>query len=246
MSAADRGSAGAPLSVAELQERIALHVYAMYMNYAFLIKGGVYTVAALSLFHILTDQSTSFRFGLLVFWGASFAFSLVTFSKWSRGAAMINARANMFDVLLPIGIAIPEYLMFIVIDPEFGKTGSSTVWYVIFSSHATLAFMLVLNRLQQTVIVDDYSTDMRPLPQRYVSWLRGDLFGTAIAGILSLLIFIATTGYGYNLLAMPGAALYHEIIAIVICLAGLIITWEAYYQYNEIVRFKPALNQTPA
>ncbi len=37
---------------------------------------------------------------------------------------MTNARANMFDVLWPIGMAIPEYLMFIVIDPEFGKTGS--------------------------------------------------------------------------------------------------------------------------
>ncbi len=40
MSATD-GSVSAPLSIAELHERLTSHVYSMYMNYSFLIKGGV-------------------------------------------------------------------------------------------------------------------------------------------------------------------------------------------------------------
>jgi len=123
-----------PLGVDELRRRLSAHVYTLYMNYAFLIKSGVFAVAALSLYHIFADQQ--FDIVLPIFWLASFSFAIVTISTWTRGAALANAHATFYDVLIPILISVPEYLLFIAIDPTyanksfFNMSAPWTIWYL--------------------------------------------------------------------------------------------------------------------
>lgn len=241
---------GGPLSFSELQRRLSSHVYTLYMNYAFLIKSGVFTVAAFSLYRIWTvgpDASTTAM--LLIFWGASFSFSLVTVSTWSRGAAMANARANVGDVAIPIGMAIPEYLFFIAIDPANLKLESTWlmvpwgIWYLFFALHALLACALISNRLSQTNIKRDYDEELQGIAKRHVAWMREDRVGAAISACVAFLIFLGVTrlvkGTPFDVLQSAYSYVIHLAIGLGIIVLGVFLMWKAHVRYQEIECFKP-------
>ena len=84
----------------------------------------------------------------------------------------------MFDVVIPIGMSVPEYLLFIAIDPKYSTQAASwgnmpwAIWYLWFSLHAFGAWALITNRLTQTVVEADYTLELRPLAQEHVNWMR--------------------------------------------------------------------------
>lgn len=235
----------------DLQTRLTSHVYTLYMNYAFLIKSGVFTVAALSLYHIATEPDVEFRVGLFIFWAASFAFAVVTVSTWTRGAVMATGRSNMFDVIIPIGMAVPEYLLFISIDPAFSKqiltwtTLPWAIWYLWFAFHAFGAWALISTRMKNTVVAD-YAHNIQPLAEMHMVWMREDRIGAFVSAVIALLIFGATTSVAaapYNLLqASSAAAISHSIIGILIFGLGIFLTWKAHDRYTTIERYRPATN----
>jgi len=217
-----------PLTLPEFQNRMSGHVYTLYLNYSFLIKGGVYTVAAQSLLHLpQADHSkvehVSVRF---LFWFVSFLFSLITISTWSRGSAMTNAKAGSLDVILPIGIAIPEYLLFIILDPTTSGTGRWYWWYLFAALHAAFGLSIVLYRKSLTKLESDYDEDMRPLAILYVNWMRADQFGASVGVGLNLAFFLIT--YFWSWLASSGAEWVHWVVGLVLVVIGFKITSDVY------------------
>jgi len=230
-----------PVHFSDLQQRLSGHIYSLYMNYSFLIKGGVYTVASMSLFHILTENE-AFQKGRFGFWLASFGLSVVTIAKWSRGSVMAAPAATMLDVLLPIAIGIPEYLLFIVLDPMF--TLSWTYWYVVAAIHSALALALVGNRLKQTK-TSHYDPELLPLVEKYKKWMWRDLLGAGIIAAISSVLFLATRPeFGkWAILHVPGAELRHTVIAALYLVVGIWITRQAYFEYLDITTFSPKSEQ---
>ena len=244
----DRRTIGRPLSFDDLQVRLSSHVYTSYMNYAFLIKSGVFTIAAISLYHILTEPSREFTIVLFIFWFASFTFAVVTVSTWSRGAAMANARANVGDVVFPIAMSIPEYLFFIAIDPAYAKQDLPvmstpwTIWYLFFSLHALGACALISNRLRETDIGRDYTADLRPLAEAHIGWARKDRGGAFVSMMVGLFIFTSSTTYlskvPFNVFQSPLASLIHAVVGMAIIGLGFFIIWRAHSRYNIIEKIR--------
>jgi hypothetical protein len=225
-----------PLTTAEFHERISGHVYTLYMNYSFLTKGGVYTVAALALLHVI-QQPVDFKVGRLLFWAASFMFSLVTISTWSRGSALTNAKAGMFDVILPIAIAIPEYLLFIVLDPSTAGALPWYYWYLFLAAHAALGFAIVTYRMNFTDLNADFDEQLRPLAVEYVSWMRADQRGALVAVVINLVFFLITLLWPW--FASPAATYVHYTVAAFLFFVGLTITRQASKQYDRMTKYKP-------
>jgi hypothetical protein len=228
-----------PLNFGDIRDRTTSHGYVMYMNYQFLIKSGVYAVAALALLNILTAESLPLpvRLRLFAFWLASFAFTIVTIAKWSRGAVLTNARFNMPDMILPIFAALPEYLLFIVLDPGLKIEMDWTVWYCIFGLHGFFGLMLVANRYFQTSD-SDFAPDVRDrLLTKYRSWMAQDMLGTFATFCGGLLLFawpphfivrkIVTRVDGEAAETVAGASIF---------ILGIFIIAQAASQYRDIAK----------
>jgi hypothetical protein len=231
------------LTLPEFEERLSGHVYTLYMNYSFLIKGGVYTVAALALLHIM-QQPSDFRFGRLLFWAVSFMFSLVTIATWSRGSALANSKAGVLDVILPIGIAIPEYLAFIVVDPTAAGSLPWYYWYLFLAAHAALGFAIVTYRLSLTDPQSDFDDQLKPLAEDYMDWMKGDQRGAAIGVALNLILFLSTLLSPW--LASPAANWVHYIAGTFLFFVGAQITYNAYRQYDAMTTYEPPRNAAAA
>jgi hypothetical protein len=243
----DEAATPEKLRFVDVQQRVSSHVYTLYMNYAFLIKNGVFTVAALALYHLLIQPELSVV--RLVFWGASFSFALVTMSTWSRGAILEAGRTSMFDVVIPIGMSIPEYLFFITVDPNYSgdsarsADGQWMTWYLWFALHALFAWTLITNRLVQTVEAD-YSEELKPLVRQHTRWMRRDRIGAGVAALIAFFVYFLTTkpaaSIPFNFLQSPHAQIYNEVIGVFLIFFGLFLTWQAHEQYKLIQRFRPA------
>ena len=232
-------SAGVPpLRYAEFQKRLSSQVYVLYTNYSFLIKSGVFTVAALSLFHIVA-ASPEFEIGRLLFWLVSFAFCLVTISTWSRGCVMTNAKARIFDVILPLGIAIPEYLLFIVLDPTAVSSKAWNSWYLMLAIHAAFGLAITSYRLRLTDIQMDFDEELQPLARDYLQWIKLDRLGAACGVLLNLTIYLITVAFAW--FTSPSAYFVHYGSAILLLCIGLFISHQAFTQYDQMTKYKPPL-----
>jgi len=252
MASEETDAIATPLSANELRQRLSSHMYTLYMNYSFLIKGGVFTLAALTLFHLASEPATVSSWVLFIFWCATLGFSIVAISTWSRGSLLTNARANMGDVILPLGMAVPEYVMFIVLDPTF--TSSShlswalpcpwSIWYLAFSAHALFAVGLTFNRIRQTKVKRDYSIELQTLADEYLKWIKKDCASAAVVSFSSLVLFLSTitetSQWSWNYLALPKGQWLHAVIALIACYIAFKIIKGAHLNYETIADFRPA------
>jgi hypothetical protein len=208
-----------------------------------LIKGGVFTVAALSLFHIFAE-SPEFELGRVFFWLASFAFCIVTISTWSRGSAMTNAKAGIGDIILPMGMAIPEYLLFIVLDPTAVSSKVWNSWYLVLAFHAAFGVAITSYRLWLTDIAADFDADLQPLARKYLQWVKSDQRGAAIGVLINIVFYLITFEFGW--FTSEPSYFIHYGLGILLVGLGFFISYQAFTQYDQMAKYKPPLGPAAA
>jgi hypothetical protein len=180
-------SGNSRLRAEDVRDRLRGHLYLLYMNYAFFIKGAILAFAGVAIFQIFATENVINKLERETLWGVSFAYSLVTISAFSRGAILTNWHANIFDTILPISLGICEVLLYFILTPTPGDSGKLwTSWYVVFAAYALLAAALVFNRRQQARLKEfEQTAEMVKLAKRYRRWLLGDLLGALLAAAAS-------------------------------------------------------------
>lgn len=240
MSSLDHRPHGAPLSGADLHDRIKPHVHALYNNFSSLIKSAVFAAAAVTFIHIVTNKSFEYFLIRSILLSVSIIFSIITFMKWDRGSLVANERQNAFDFILPAFVGISEIILFIVLDPELLRGGTDWIyWYLAFFAHSALACALVYNRLAQTSVETGYCNELHALASRCREWMRNDLIGTSLCAVTSLLLYVLASGVlsslGFTLL-IPGAdSRTHVVIGILFAITGLAVIAQAAREFKEIL-----------
>jgi uncharacterized membrane protein YidH (DUF202 family) len=150
---------------------------------------------------------------------------------------MTNAKAGILDVLLPIGIAIPEFLLFIVLDPTTEHNLPWNYWYLVLAFHALGGLMIISYRLAVTNITADFDGDLQSLARDYLGWMKSDRRGAAIGIIMNSIVFVATLACGW--LTSPPAYYIHYALALFLIGLGIRISYLAFQQYDQMARYVP-------
>jgi hypothetical protein len=230
----------------ELRLRLHDHVYMSYTNYSFFIKGAVIAAAALSFIYILGASDLHFKWTRLILWGASLGFSLVSIATWSRGSAFTSYRANMLDLLLPVGMGLVEVSMYVLLAPALGSVSDLPIdawlyWYLALACHTFLAMLLVGNRLLQTRM-EDYADDLHGLVGKYRRWLWLDFSGAGVLFVVGAAIFcfseVALSVPSLHSFAVtnPDLGWVHVVLGGFFAVIALAIVGSASSQYDELSR----------
>ncbi len=178
-----------PLPLRSEEVAVRLRDYSMdnYLTIGATMKSVALSVGAYVLVQILADLPTQW-FRLLP-WLASFGALIVSYVTWGRGVLLVNARANLFDNVLPFLMGIAEFSLFAVL---YGSKGDDLLWLnwpLCLSAHAFLGALIIDHRLRVTSITRDYETRLVDLGHKLHAWLRRDRLGAAGIGILSLVFW---------------------------------------------------------
>lgn len=161
-----------------------------YTNWAAIIKSGVFVVAATSAHKLsLGDLPLDDKSRLALLWLASLGPVIVTYATWTGGHLFATAKHNLLDHFLVVLFAIIEYMLFIIIERAADKPSDWSFWYLAYSIHAILGFVLVVNRLSQLNISKEFSPEIRGVAELHLRELRGDRWGPLIAALISLGLF---------------------------------------------------------
>lgn len=158
-------------------------------NYLFVgsvFKGVALYVSSVALLHICDDFTS--RWTLLGPWFASLMATLITYTTWGRGILITNARCNIGDSIFPSLMGILEAMLFGVLLPEYDSCRHC--WFLFFFLHAGVAVFLIINRLRNSVLAEDFDDNTRPVGALMEKWLRRDRLGAGAFAVAALLIWI--------------------------------------------------------
>jgi len=224
-----------PLTEQMLRERLKDHVYLMYLNFSFFIKGAVVVVGGAAIYFILSTSGNDFKLQQVALWITSFSFSLVTIATWSRGSAFTNARANPWDIVLPIALGMCEGLLFAVLAPSKDAPQVWVFWYLVYGLFATCAAGLVLNRLNQAHPLN-YAADLRAKVKDYRKWLFEDIEGACGTAVLGFTAFIFCQCFPF--LQEPSAWPYHVAVGFFLTAVAIKLIKQSSSQYEELTELE--------
>jgi hypothetical protein len=179
-----------PLTGPDVVERLhvnALESYALTLN---VVKGIALGVGSLVLLQILSDfQSDWLR---LLPWSASLVGLLISYLKWTRGALLTNARANLWDSFFPLLMGAAEFLLFAVlaVDREAASSDLWLNWPLCWAAWNFAAAALVNNRLRLTNVERDFTAELSGLGNEFKGWLRADRWQAGLLGLFGLVLWI--------------------------------------------------------
>jgi hypothetical protein len=215
-----------PLTIMELRHRVINYGYTSYSNFQYLIKSGVFAIAALTIFNILAANN-QFRSQRIALWLASLGFSLLTLSTWNRGSMLSNGKANIADSLFQLLMGVTEYLLFLILSPEVSKADGWVTWYIAAAGQGFFAAGLVWNRIRLTDVERDFAAELRDLGNQYRRWLRHDIIGAVSLSIVTLILFAITEKASW------GQTRWFQYISAAMLLIGCVLAiMRAERQYN--------------
>lgn len=175
------------------------------------------------------------------FWAASVATIMVSHVTAARGILLTSFRYSWADTVFPLALGIIECILFLVLQPNKDYPHLWYCWYLAIALHMLVVVGLVWNRIAQTV-EDDFEPDLRPLVQRYVTWLRADLTGaailcgiTVIAGLILVLVVLPR---------WPGAEFWQFIPGVILLVAMVVVIAKAESERRELITFLRAPSDT--
>lgn len=174
-----------PLRNNEIQNR--LHDYARN-NYVFLgnvTKGVVVSIATLVLSEIISNFRAEWM--RLVPWLASFVGIVVTYVTWDVGTILSNARSNALDSVLPLAMAVAEFLLF----GSLLKVGGPSLWvnwFFFAGTHAVVGALIVHNRIRVTDFRADFEDD--DISKNYEDWMRKCRIGAIGVAVISYTVWL--------------------------------------------------------
>ena len=173
-----------PLSLRTVTERAENFTRDNYVFLGSVIKGFVLAAATLAGVKIFSDPRANWPQAVLLV--CSFPAVIVSQVTWARGVLLTNARANIWDTVLPLWMGLMEFTLFGVITPD--KQVSSMMWhswFLILALHSLGAVGLVVNRVKLTDVEADFEEPLRELAKRYMGWMKANLIGASIGTVLS-------------------------------------------------------------
>lgn len=179
-----------PLTTKDVVERLHVHPLESYALIANVAKGIALGVGSLVLLQILAKTDSEWM--RLLPWSASMAALLLSYVKWTRGALLSNAHANVWDSFLPLLMGVAEFVLFavLVVGDEKPPSFLWLNWPLCIAAHALIASALVNNRLMLIEVKRDFSSELAGLGREYVDWLRMDRIQAGVSGIFALLMWI--------------------------------------------------------
>lgn len=211
-----------------LQERAENHIYLHYPNTTFMIKSGVFVVAADTVHQFFTVHQIFYLLAAKAsLYLASLGFVTITSMTWSRGAILATSQANARDYIIPLIIGITEILLFVAIS-DAHTTRRLNLWYLFLSVHGVSAALLIKNRSKLTNI-EEFEPAFSPTVLKYKSWLRRDSNGArnVSIGVFIIWIFLVNIRFRFDWFA-------HIALGLCLLCISLLICRNAARQYDEL------------
>jgi hypothetical protein len=215
-----------PVSSEIIAERLREYPRDNYLYIGSIIKGVALGIAAIALLALLPDLRHAWP--QLITWLCSLAAILVSYMTWGRGILVTNSRSNVGDTIFPLGMGILEFLLFGILWPDTKHPWFWLNWFAVLGIHALFAVFLTHNRLNNSVIDEDFNDDLRDLGLLMEKWIREDRIGASCVagGALAFWVIVrwivtplAGIGWGaivQSILAVPAIA----VLIVVICKAN--------------------------
>lgn len=173
----------------DLEHRFKDFTSDFYSRMAFLAKGGVLTIAAITFIELFPDAAGRPIVERVIFFSASFVEVLVPIVTYRRGLLLASPRIALFDYIAPLGMAGAEIMMFKVLSSDWtSPVDYRASWFLAVAFHGLFAVALVWTRLRMTR-VSDFGDDLATIVRRYRGWLRRDLLGAGILAIAALVTY---------------------------------------------------------
>jgi hypothetical protein len=176
------------LTVDAIQARLSQFPHDQYLYIGGFMRSVALAGGALVLLEILLEFKRYWP--RLLPWMVALGATLVTLTTWGRGILLTNSRADVADAVLPTLMGILEFCLFATLIPRRSPDGRDVtlykniepwhLWPFFNAAHASLAVLLVLNRISMTDPINDFQPNLRPLAAEYMSWMRGDVSGALI------------------------------------------------------------------
>jgi hypothetical protein len=151
-------------------------------------KGAGIANAAYVLSLLLLAKNYSIQ--VLPLWLASFGAMLVTYITMFRGTVFLNHRGTWMDTVMPLILALIEFLLFTILQPTSPPRDAFTTWYLLFSIHGFVANVIIWNRDRQ-IEPGDFSEELHPLILHFKKCLARDWRDSGISAISWLIIWLA-------------------------------------------------------
>ena len=177
-----------PLTKTDVVERLHVHPLESYALIANVAKGIALGVGSLVLIQILSHLGEEWL--RLLPWTASMAGVLISYTKWTRGTILSNARANVWDSCFPLMMGVAEFVLFAILIVGDERVPSSVWlnWPVCVAAHSLIATAVVSNRLTVSDPTD-FAPELRELGTEYRRWLRADRAQAGASGLFALLLW---------------------------------------------------------
>jgi hypothetical protein len=188
-----------PITAEDVSSRLLNFPHDRYLYIGGFMRSVALAAGTLVLLKIVLDFK---KYGpRLLPWIASLLATLVTLMTWGRGVLLTNSRANMLDAIIPTLMGVTEFCLFAIllpreqlIDQKPGTDNNMEPWYrwfLVLATHTLLAVFLVLNRIFQTNVQNDFEQTLHPLAKEYIGWMWGDIIGAAVSTVIFAAIGIS-------------------------------------------------------
>ncbi len=155
-----------------------------------IMKGTSLAYAAYTLSLILMANDNNIL--LLLFWLASFSSFLVTHLTTQSGTLLVTYRMNFDDLVLPMIMAVVEFLSFAVLTPGALEV-APMAWLLVMSMMCFTASFLVHNRIQ-LLKTQDFENDPKVniwdrVIKPHLKRIKANRRDSALSGAILLMIF---------------------------------------------------------
>jgi hypothetical protein len=207
-------NSNAALSVTDVQERLKARYSSHYLDLYNVMKGVTLAVAGVSLLEISVHH---WPLGRLLLWVVALAGAVLTYYGPTAGAALLNGRLSLPDILFPMLLSVAELMLIYRPGLDIGPRAEwiPTDWFAFLAAwcvQCSFVIFFVSRGLRSSKHTGDLST----IVTVYREGLRSDCRSAFGAGALSLVIF-----FGWRLQIVPDGR-WEKVGAVAVMLAVIL------------------------
>jgi hypothetical protein len=181
------------LTATDVQDRLQARHSAHYLDLYNVMKGVTLAAAGLSLLEITIGHPSA---GRLLIWVVAFVGAVLSYYGASAGAALLNWRPELPDILFPMLLSVAELMLIYRPGIDVGPSGEwiPTDWFAILAAWSALCSLVIWHvsrSLLGGIQSDTYQPPLRDIIINYRAALKEDCLGAFGVALLSLGAFVA-------------------------------------------------------
>jgi hypothetical protein len=183
----------AVLTAVEVQDRLQARHSAHYLDLYNVMKGVTLAAGGLSLLEITIAHPST---GRALIWAVALVGAVLSYYGASAGAALLNWRPELPDILLPMLLSVAELMLIYRPGIDGGPSGEwiPTDWFAILAAWSALC-SLVIWRVSRGLLTGmqhaAYQPPLYDVIKNYRTALKEDCLGAFGVALLSLGTFVA-------------------------------------------------------